>query len=59
MGLTGYIEREGRQFGIETRVRLYAPGKEQVCESASPFFCVALVCKLWGLSKGHGWLPVR
>lgn len=62
--MKGYIEREGRQFGLEIRLKVYLPGKEHVGEqvdetTGSLYYGIALLCKLWAWHRGHGWLPVH
>lgn len=59
------IEREGRQFGLEDRVRVRAPNYGEnpgvvlhELDAAIWLFPV-LRCRLWALRHGYGWLPVR
>lgn len=61
--MTGYIEREGRQFGFVTRIKVYLHGRtgvgEQVAEAEGPQYGVAFFCKVWAWLHGYGWLPVH
>ena len=61
-----YIESEGRQFGLESRVRLRRdtgtqPGDFEVLhEIDAPFFTFPVLrTRLWALRHGYGWLKVR
>lgn len=57
------IEREGRQFGFVTRVRVYAAGEttvgEQVAEAEGALFASKLYCKVWARQHGYGWPTVK
>jgi hypothetical protein len=60
-----YIEREGRQFGIESiaRVRKQMAGVAPdvvLHEIATAFFAFPVLrCRLWALTHGYGFVPVR
>lgn len=60
----GYIEREGKAFGLEIRLKVYEPGKEHVGEqvdetTGSLPYALSFFCKLWAWRRGHGWLPLH
>lgn len=54
-----YIEREGRQFGLETRVRVKSDGKMVYGLDSLFFTFPVLRARLWGLLHGYGWLVVE
>ena len=59
---TAYIEREGRQFGLEERVRVKdgAEGNVVIHEIDGSIWAFSVTrCRLWALFHGYGWLKVR
>jgi hypothetical protein len=64
--MTAYIEREGRQFGFEDRVRIrepkYGVSPDPVIKEIEPTSILTFPvfrARLWGLLHGYEWLSVR
>lgn len=62
---TVYIEREGRQFGLEDRVKVKRKTPDgqtdKVLYDVTPtsvWTFPVLRARIWGLLHGYGWLPV-
>lgn len=62
-----YIEEEGRQMGLENRVRVQRQVGAAPDQSADVVLhsCYAMIwtfpvlhCRIWALWHGYGWVPI-
>jgi hypothetical protein len=62
MNPTVYIEREGRQFGLETRARVMRDekGVSVLHEVDAPVFTFPVLrARIWAFRRGYGWPKIR